>query len=173
MAECRGQENAQYEHHIEHHPEAEEHERDERRPQSVAACDRRALRHRRCHRHRSFDLYADPAAHGGRAASDKGRGGPDRLGQLRGLSRRCSGGGIAPPGRGAARLAASGARHQRRHHRRHGVARWHGGLLGAALHRGVASAYVLVLASALVLERLNAVGQGHLSAVHFWVWARA
>ena len=32
---------------------------------------------------------------------------------------------------------------------------------------GVASAYVLVLASALVLERLNAVGQGHLSAVHF------
>jgi predicted MFS family arabinose efflux permease len=32
---------------------------------------------------------------------------------------------------------------------------------------GVASAYVLVLASALILERLNAVGQGHLSAVHF------
>jgi predicted MFS family arabinose efflux permease len=32
---------------------------------------------------------------------------------------------------------------------------------------GVASAYVLVLASALVLERLIAVGQGHLSAVHF------
>ena len=32
---------------------------------------------------------------------------------------------------------------------------------------GVASAYVLVLASALVLERLNAVGQGHLSALHF------
>ncbi len=32
---------------------------------------------------------------------------------------------------------------------------------------GVASAYVLVLASALVLERLNAVGQGGLSALHF------
>ena len=32
---------------------------------------------------------------------------------------------------------------------------------------GVASAYVLVLASALVLERLNAVGHGGLSAVHF------
>ena len=32
---------------------------------------------------------------------------------------------------------------------------------------GVASAYVLVLASALVLERLNATGHGRLSAVHF------
>jgi predicted MFS family arabinose efflux permease len=32
---------------------------------------------------------------------------------------------------------------------------------------GAASAYVLVLASALVLERLNAVGRGNLSAVHF------
>ena len=32
---------------------------------------------------------------------------------------------------------------------------------------GVASAYVLVLASALVLERLNATGHGSLSAIHF------
>lgn len=32
---------------------------------------------------------------------------------------------------------------------------------------GAASAYVLVLASSLVLERLAAAGQGHLSAVHF------
>jgi MFS family permease len=32
---------------------------------------------------------------------------------------------------------------------------------------GVASAYVLVLASALVLDRLNATGHGALSAVHF------
>lgn len=32
---------------------------------------------------------------------------------------------------------------------------------------GVASAYVLVLASTLVLDRLNAAGAGHLSAVHF------
>ena len=32
---------------------------------------------------------------------------------------------------------------------------------------GIASAYVLVLASALVLERLNATGHGSLSAIHF------
>ena len=40
-------------------------------------------------------------------------------------------------------------------------------LLALRFVGGVASAYVLVLASALVLERLNAAGRGGLSAVHF------
>ena len=46
--------------------------------------------------------------------------------------------------------------------RRHGARSWRWRFIG-----GVASAYVLVLASALVLERLAATGHGGLSAVHF------
>src|SRR6185436_10707384 len=47
---------------------------------------------------------------------------------------------------------------------------WPDGMAGFLALRfvgGVASAYVLVLASALVLERLNVVGRGNLSALHF------
>ena len=42
-----------------------------------------------------------------------------------------------------------------------------GGFLGWRFLGGAASAYVLVLSSALVLERLTAAGHGHLSAIHF------
>jgi predicted MFS family arabinose efflux permease len=51
-----------------------------------------------------------------------------------------------------------------------GAMAWPDGMVGFSALRfvgGVASAYVLVLASALVLERLNAAGRGGLSAVHF------
>ena len=102
---------------------------------SAAACSRRARRHRRRHRHRALHLHADPAAHGRGAAPDQGRGRPDRLGELPGLPRRRPGCRLAAPARGAACLAAGCARHQRGHHRRHGVARWHARLPGAALHR--------------------------------------
>ena len=60
----------------------------------------------------------------------------------------------------SARLVAGGARRERGHHRRAWPGRTPCPRSGWRFIGGIASAYVLVLASALVLERLDATGHG-------------